>query len=62
MAPNTNFWVRRSKKLYATSSDAWNDIAKKNGWLTRKNTLVAHTKYFWRWKVKRLKSNKHGTK
>lgn len=53
MARNTYKWLRRSKKKFATSQEAWEDIEKNTDY-TKRSVKAIHTRYFWRWKVNRL--------
>ena len=53
MARNTYQWLRRSKKKFTSSQEAWEDISKLTGY-TKRSVKAMHTKYFWRWKLTRL--------
>ncbi|MEO9870395.1 MAG: hypothetical protein ABJQ69_03770 [Ekhidna sp.] len=53
MGKNTTTWLKRSKKKYTLSIDAWADIASQHS-LRIDQVRMAHTRYFWRWKVNRL--------
>ena len=57
MAKNTSKWLRRSKKKFSTSQDAWKDIEATTNY-TKQSVKAIHTKYFWRWKVTRLNAAK----
>ena len=57
MARNTSKWLRRSKKKFLSSQQAWEDIEKTTTY-TNKNVKAIHTKYFWRWKVTRLNATR----
>lgn len=50
MARNTYKWLKRSKRKFATSQQAWEDIEKHTRY-TRQSVKVNHTRYFWRWKA-----------
>ena len=38
-----------------TALEAWNDIQKTMPELQRDSVSIAHTKYYWRWKLNRLR-------
>jgi hypothetical protein len=57
MARNTSKWLRRSKKKFSNSLEAWADI-EKNSTYTKRSVKAIHTKYYWRWKVTRLNATK----
>ena len=53
MARNTTKWLRRSKKKFSTSQEAWEDISKLTDY-TKRSVKAMHTTYYWRWKLNRL--------
>lgn len=53
MAKNTSKWLRRSKKKFLNSQEAWADVENTTDY-TKRSVKAIHTKYFWRWKVTRL--------
>jgi len=57
MAKNTNKWLRRSKKKFLSSQEAWSDVENTTD-NTKRSVKAIHTKYFWRWKVTRLNAAK----
>jgi len=56
MAINSYKWLRRSKKKFQSSEEAWEDIMKTSNY-TKRSVKVMHTNYYWRWKVTRLNTN-----
>ena len=61
MTRHTHTWLKRSRQRFPTSQQAWEDIAERTGRTTRSGLTVAHTRYYWRWKVTlyRMKKRQH---